>query len=130
MAIKSMLSLAILSVSLTEAMQPTTQQINDEAINACMTKLESLPTRVDAETVKNANFNANNNFQVGEIVITPNISGSQYFYSCVTGMRYDMSFPTPTLIIQIKRNHPLRNYSVGFAPGAIGKLSEKKERLP
>lgn len=102
------------------------KKADTEKIDQCMAKLTTLPFKVSDEFVKTASFNDRNNFEIGEIVITQRCpSGNIYYYSCVTGMKYDMLAYPPQLIVNIKRNYPLPNSTTNFSSNAIGKLREQ-----
>lgn len=119
-----LLSLVLISIANLFSMQAS--QINNKAIDACMTQVSSVP--VNNNVISNASFNDNNQFRIGELVITPNSSYTQYFYSCVVGIHYNMTAGTPLLKISVKRETPFGLDSVSFHASDVGKL--KTEKLP
>jgi hypothetical protein len=91
----------------------------DEAYSKCMSTLSNLPTQlVPQKIVKDASFDPSNTFQRGELVITPNIAGTFYMYSCVE----DLYVSQNRKMVGIRRNYPSPNFPVGFEPGSVGKL--------
>jgi hypothetical protein len=83
-------------------------------------RLENFPRRpVEQWIIKRASFDPTNTFTPGEIVITSDIAGTMYFYSCVMGSYITSCGYRNVQLIKTIRHFPSHNYQVGFMPVAI-----------
>ena len=118
--------IAFLNTGIVQPMQRL--ESNQEKIDKCVANLPKKPA--SAEFLKTVSFDENNNFQIGEIVLTPNVSGRSYWFSCVTSLGYDLSFNPPLPRIGVKRNFPSPGYSASFGPRSVGKLTVEQQAKP
>jgi hypothetical protein len=77
---------------------------------------------VEQDVISRASFEPTNTFAPGELVITPSLRGTSYFYSCVTSSYLTQVGSRQLLMFWTVRHFPSRNCTVGFTPGTIGKI--------
>ena len=99
----------------------------DELLKLNNIEKENSYNSVSGDVLKTANFNYKNSFSVNELVITPSLLETRYFYSCVTGM-YSIEYATGVIInmVSVTRNFPIKDYKVSFSTSSVGKLPVMK----